>query len=76
MKAGNTNFEVNARVKIKNVTGEDSDLNGKTGRVTHPFPGLMAPGIDYSNWVGVRLDEPGNVINGIANVKASQVEPI
>lgn len=60
MKAGNTEHDVGARVRITHITDpEDApDLVGKTGEITHPFPGLMMPGVRYT--VGLRLDDGQN----------------
>ena len=51
MKAGKSNYEVGTRIKIKNLSGDDADMNGLTGKLTHPF------GCYPANYVGVWLDE-------------------
>ena len=51
MKAGKSNHEVGTRIKIKNLSGDDADMNGLTGKLTHPF------GCYPANYVGVWLDE-------------------
>ena len=51
MKAGKSNYEVGTRIKIKNIEGEESDMNGLTGKLTHPF------GCYPADYVGVWLDE-------------------
>ncbi len=53
MKAGLTQIEVGAKVKIKNFTGNDSLYNGWTGTATHPF----ASGCTDKNWIGIRMDK-------------------
>ena len=51
MKAGKSNYEVGTRIKIKNLSGDDADMNGLTGKLTHPF------GCYPANYVGLWLDE-------------------
>jgi len=64
MKAGKTNINVNTRVKI--IDSDDKDLIGKTGIITHPFMGLMAPGVKYQ--AGLRLDQSGIYSGDICNL--------
>ena len=53
MKAGDSNIEVGTEVVIKGITGEDKELNGLTGKVTHPF----GFGKSSKGWVGIYLDD-------------------
>ena len=50
--AGKSIYPVGTKIKIKNLKGEDSDLSGLTGTLTHPF-GFC------SGDVGVYLDKKG-----------------
>lgn len=52
MKAGQTEFEVGTRIRIKTIRGEGRELSGLTGTITHPF----AFGETKKGWVGVYLD--------------------
>lgn len=73
MKAGQTNIEVGTKVKIINIKGEDQDLNGRTGTVTHPF----AFGETKKGWVGIWLDPNcSSIYGGQCNVKSSELEII
>lgn len=56
MKAGNSELNVNTRIRITRIDDEEDKIyEGLEGRVTHPFPGLMfAPASEYS--VGVYVD--------------------
>jgi len=62
MYAGSTQIPVGTRVRITSVAidgdddREDLDLEGQVGEITHPFRGLMWPGVTYV--AGVRL--PGD----------------
>jgi len=58
MKAGNTNYDVGTRIRIKGIKDEDdSYLNGKIGSLTHPFASYQ------SGVVGVYLDKmKGDVV--------------
>jgi hypothetical protein len=69
MKAGQTDLEVGQKIIIKGITGEDSDLNGLTGEVTHPF----AFGVTGKGWVGVCLDQKNIRRDDKVNVKATEV---
>ncbi len=53
MKAGQTNLDIGIKIKIANIKGQDSCLNGHTGTITHPF----AFGCIDKGWVGVRSDK-------------------
>lgn len=72
MKAGQTNLEVGARVKLKNIKGEDKEMNGLFGTVTHPF----AFGETKKGWVGIFLDggKADMPYGGKCNVRASECE--
>jgi hypothetical protein len=64
-KAGKTDLPVNTRIRITFVE-DDKTLEGLTGKITHPFSGLMSPGVEYV--AGVWLDSTltdivGNEIN-------------
>lgn len=44
MKAGRTSHDVNTHVRVTKIVSSDSEdqsLVGVTGRITHPFAGLM-----------------------------------
>ena len=58
------------KVKIKNITGEDKELNGLIGTVTHPF----AFGETKKGWVGIWLE--CEKYSGQCNVKVSECEKI
>jgi len=70
MKAGQTNLDLGTKVKIKNITGEDKELNGLIGTVTHPF----AFGETKKGWVGIWLE--CEKYSGQCNVKVSECEKI
>lgn len=72
MKAGQTNIEVGTRVKLVNIKGEDKDLNGLIGNVTHPF----AFGETKNGWVGIFLEGGSSNMpyGGQCNVKESECE--
>jgi hypothetical protein len=53
MKAGKSVYEVGARIKIRELNGEDSTLSGLVGTLTHPFGCYCCQG------VGVWLDNGG-----------------
>ncbi|MEO7044305.1 MAG: hypothetical protein ABI091_03300 [Ferruginibacter sp.] len=71
MKAGTTEIEVDTRVTLKGIRGDDAVLNGVTGRVTHPF----AFGCTDKNWIGIYSDEP-TIYGDSFNVHKSEVEII
>ena len=52
MIAGQTELEVGTRVKLQNIKGEDKELNGLIGTITHPF----AFGETKKGWVGIWLE--------------------
>lgn len=56
LKAGKTDLTINTRIKLISITGDEDDkaLEGLTGKITHPFPGLMWPGVSYV--AGLYLD--------------------
>jgi len=70
MKAGQTELEVGTRVQLQNIKGEDKELNGLIGSVTHPF----AFGETKKGWAGIWLE--GNKANmpygGQCNVRVSE----
>ena len=74
MKAGQTNIDVNARVKIKNIKGKDKFLNGLVGNATHPF----AFGETKKGWIGVWLDagSSNTPYGGQVNIKETECEVI
>jgi len=63
MKAGKSNYEVGTRIRIKNIQDEDADMNGLTGKLTHPF------GCYPADYVGVWLDEQDVVFYNDCNLK-------
>lgn len=69
MKAGQTEINVNTKVEIKGITGEDSDLNGLTGMATH----LFAFGCTDKGWVGIYLDQKGIYADDKVNVNSKNV---
>jgi hypothetical protein len=69
--AGNSKHPVNTKIRIKGIKGEDSDLNGLTGTLTHPFEF----GFKSKN-VGVFLDKKGVVGGDIVNLSNSEYEVI
>jgi hypothetical protein len=71
MKAGLTDLEVGTRIRLQNIIGEDSFLNGKNGSITHPF----CFGETKKGWVGVRLDDE-TIYNGKCNAKVNECEII
>lgn len=77
MRAGKTKYEVGTRVRITSLRGaddhDDFDLVGKTGTLTHPFPGLMWPGVSYI--AGVRLDDGDEITNLCRGDMFEVVEP-
>ena len=73
MYAGETQYKVGQRVRLKNLHGEDAPLNGITGTVTHPF----AFGSTGPKWLGFRPDNGTETPYGESfNVRTSEVEPI
>jgi len=74
MKAGQTNLRVGTKVQIQNIKGENENLNGFTGSVTHPF----AFGETKKGWVGIWLDanQPYTPYGENCNVKASECKLI
>ena len=73
MKAGQTNIEVGTHIRIKGVTGEDSDLNELTGRVTHPF----AFGCTQKGWIGIYLDdENSGFLDNKVNIRETELQVI
>ncbi len=71
MNAGLTDLKVGTRVKLTNLTGEDEELNGLTGSLTHPFA-FAETGKD---WVGVYLDHTATMpYGGKCNVLVSELE--
>jgi len=71
MKAGQTKVNVGTRVRLTNIRGEDSFLNGFVGTVTHPF----AFGETKKGWVGVWLDSnyANSPYGGQCNVKETEI---
>lgn len=72
MKAGQTSLDVGTKVKVINIKGEDKELNGIFGSITHPF----SFGETKKGWVGIYADKnQSNLIYGekfnvhITNVK-------
>lgn len=55
--AGNTLWPVGTQVRLSGFTGDDHDLNGRVGRLTHPFGGLAWPGVTYA--AGVDFADSG-----------------
>lgn len=43
--AGKSKYPVGTKIKIKNLKGDDSDLSGLTGTLTHPFGGYGDVGV-------------------------------
>lgn len=58
--AGTTNIPVNERIKV--ISSPDSDIIGMIGYITHPFSGLLAPGVKYA--AGIRIEYPQGIFNG------------
>jgi len=70
MKAGRSNYDLGIRIRIKGLTGEDAELNGKQGTLTHPF-GCFPIGD-----VGVYLDDTSEMHMGICNLLIGEFEPV
>lgn len=71
MKAGQTNLEVGAKVKITGFTGNDAIYNGQIAEVTHPF----ATGCTDKGWIGLRM--PIYTVYGYQiNARVAEVELI
>ena len=70
MKAGQTELEVGTKVKLQNIKGEDKELNGLIGTITHPF----AFGETKKGWVGIWLEggKSNMPYGGQCNVKVSE----
>lgn len=62
--AGKTNVPVNTYVRV--TTSDDPDVEGLEGRITHPFPGLMTPGVEYI--AGLQLNDANVFSGGICNL--------
>ena len=62
--AGKSKYPVGTKIKIKNLKGDDSELSGLTGTLTHPFGG-------YGD-VGVYLDEKGIYYQDIVSLKNNE----
>jgi len=58
--AGSTNIPVNERVKV--IQSECEELIDMTGYITHPFAGLMAPGVAYA--AGLYLENSSEDFSG------------
>ena len=54
--AGKSKYPVGTKIKIKNLSGEDKDLSGLTGTLTHPFGFCHGSVGVYLNKKGVRKD--------------------
>ena len=70
MKAGKSDLDCNTKIVIKNIIGEDEFLNGRTGRITHPF-GCFPEGD-----VGIYLDSKTDTTMGISNLFLGEFEDI
>lgn len=70
MKAGKSNLSCDTKIVIKNIAGEDADLNGLTGTITHPF------GCFLEGDVGVYIDEKFNVPLGKVNIFLGEFEAV
>lgn len=73
-KVNNTEFQLNTRIRIKNIIGEDSYLNGMTGTVCEPFAfAESGPG-----WIGVILDSSKQPMpyGGKCNIRINECEII
>lgn len=70
MKAGQTNLDVGTRVKIHGIKGEDKNLNGLIGTITHPF----AFGETKKGWIGIILEggKANMPYGGQLNIKVSE----
>lgn len=62
MKAGKSNHKVGTKIRIKNIEGEDADMNGLTGKLTHPF------GCHEACYVGVWLEDESDIIGSICTL--------
>lgn len=68
---GDTSIVINAKLKIIGMKGDDAEMNGLTGRTTHPFP----LGYSTKGMVGIYLD-PGQrqvTTDDRANVEAKHI---
>jgi hypothetical protein len=74
MRAGQTNLLVGTKVQLMNIKGEDRDLNGLKGSVTHPF----AFGETKKGWIGVYLEGDERILpyGGKLNIRVSECEII
>lgn len=72
MKAGQTEILVGQRVKIVSAKGEDADLNGITGKATHPF----AFGCTDKGWIGVVVDTEFErlIAHGRINIPVNEIQ--
>lgn len=70
MFAGTTRYPVGTKVRITQIAledGEDADdldLEGQVGELTHPFRGLMWPGVTYLAGVRLPNDQRVNLAEG------------
>lgn len=72
MKIRDTQIDVGARVRIKELSGEDALLSGRYGHACPPFAfAESGPG-----WVGVILDHSSDIRFGKCNVKETELEVI
>jgi len=75
-RAGKTNLPVGTRIKI--IKSDEKDIIGITGKITHPFGGLMAPHVKYV--AGVYLDPEyehlavGGIINLTSDDKFEKID--
>lgn len=67
--AGKTNIPVNTYVRV--TSSDDPDVEGLEGRITHTFPGLKAPGVEYI--AGLRLNDNSVFSGGICNLTDEDV---
>lgn len=67
--AGKSKYPVGTKIKIKKLNGEDKELSGLTGTLTHPF----AFG---SGDVGVYLDKKGVYTDDKVNLKNSEYDVV
>lgn len=73
MKAGRTNIDINTRIRVKELKGEDKVLSGLTGQITHPF----AFGESGDGWIGIYLDNGLECPYGDKfNLKVNEIEII
>jgi hypothetical protein len=72
MNAGQTEILVGQRIKVVSATGEDADLNGITGKATHPF----AFGCTDKDWIGVYVDTEfeGKIAHGRMNISVKEIQ--